>query len=344
MINLGAKLHSRAGRINRGNSRYLAGERTDIPGVLMRIHERTGTRSHCIHRLFMKAWHALKLLWPWWITLFVSAKGDSIPIERFQFQLLSIEQGLSQGMVIRIVQDKYGFLWFATKDGLNRYDGYGFKIYRPEPGDSTSLSDNHIYELITDKRGLLWMVFANGKVDVFNPATEVALHLMDINDSLHQTNRGFRILKERNGTVFFIDAMRYLKMEVTEDNTSRFGYRIKSTDLAEKVPGEIMHLPCFNTFISSSGELYATAGDTVCIYSDADFSRPVQVKKYHYTRFSCKRPRPDYCTPYIVNEDTAGHRLVSWGGDYLTLYDMRTGRKTDSVNLGGHSNGMGFSA
>src|SRR5262245_2971247 len=89
--------------------------------------------------------------------VYMAAQADSIPVERFKFQHLSIDQGLSQGMVTRIVQDKYGFLWFATKDGLNKYDGYGFKIYRPDPNDSSSLSDNHIYEMVTDSRGLLWI-------------------------------------------------------------------------------------------------------------------------------------------------------------------------------------------
>src|SRR5262245_11633332 len=117
----------------------------------------------------MKTARPQKLLLLLLLPLFTSAQQDSIPVERFKFQHLSIDNGLSQGLIGKIVQDKHGFLWFATKDGLNRYDGYGFKIYRPDINDSTSLADNHIYEVVADKRGLLWIVFANAKFDVFNP-------------------------------------------------------------------------------------------------------------------------------------------------------------------------------
>jgi len=57
------------------------------------------------------------------------------------FRSLTIEDGLSQGMVSSIIQDRAGFMWFATKDGLNRYDGYSFRVFRHDPADSTTVRD-----------------------------------------------------------------------------------------------------------------------------------------------------------------------------------------------------------
>ena len=78
-----------------------------------------------------------------------------------KFKRYGIEDGLSQGTVRSIAQDPYGFLWFATQDGLNRFDGYNFKIYRYSQKDSNSIissSINHIYS----KGDEIWASGLNG--------------------------------------------------------------------------------------------------------------------------------------------------------------------------------------
>ena len=91
------------------------------------------------------------------------------------FRALTIEDGLSQGMVSSILQDRAGFMWFATKDGLNRYDGYSFRVFRHDPADSTTVRDNFIQVIHEDRAGLLW-VGTNSGLDVFDPATEIFHH------------------------------------------------------------------------------------------------------------------------------------------------------------------------
>ena len=92
------------------------------------------------------------------------------------FRALTIEDGLSQGMVSSILQDRTGFMWFATKDGLNRYDGYSFRVFRHDPADSTTVRDNTIEAIYEDRSGLLW-VGTNSGLDVFDPTTEVFHHI-----------------------------------------------------------------------------------------------------------------------------------------------------------------------
>ena len=102
-----------------------------------------------------------------------SAQYDTV---RVAFNQITIEDGLSQGMIHDILQDRYGFMWFATKDGLNRYDGYTFNVFRHDPEDSSSLGNSVVLDLLEDRDGFLWVGTGSG-LDVFEPATEIFRHI-----------------------------------------------------------------------------------------------------------------------------------------------------------------------
>ncbi|HMN17240.1 MAG TPA: two-component regulator propeller domain-containing protein [Ignavibacteriaceae bacterium] len=85
----------------------------------------------------------------------------------FKFEQLGIEQGLSQSTVYAITQDKQGFIWLGTQDGLNRYDGYNFKIFKEKGNNSISYSV--VWSLITDSDGNIWIGTERGGVDLFIP-------------------------------------------------------------------------------------------------------------------------------------------------------------------------------
>jgi len=89
-----------------------------------------------------------------------------------RFEHLTIEDGLSQNAGLAIFQDSRGYLWIGTQDGLNRYDGYNFKIYKHDPDNPDSLSHNSILTIAEDKDGLLWIGTWGGGLNRFDPMTE----------------------------------------------------------------------------------------------------------------------------------------------------------------------------
>ena len=78
-------------------------------------------------------------------------------VQNWKFDHLSVRQGLSYGSVTMVYQDKSGFMWMGTEDGLNLYNGYDFTAFRYDPADSTSISNNSIHEITEDKDGALWI-------------------------------------------------------------------------------------------------------------------------------------------------------------------------------------------
>lgn len=82
--------------------------------------------------------------------------------EEVNFENITIEDGLSQGSVRSIFQDSKGFMWFASHDGLNRYDGYKFLVFRNSGSDTNSISNNYIYSIASDFTGNLWVGTISG--------------------------------------------------------------------------------------------------------------------------------------------------------------------------------------
>lgn len=88
--------------------------------------------------------------------------ANRLPAQSHYFRHYQVENGLSHNTVFCAIQDKEGFVWFGTKDGLNRFDGNSFKVFRNNPADSTSLGNNFVYSIYVDKQQRLWIGTARG--------------------------------------------------------------------------------------------------------------------------------------------------------------------------------------
>src|SRR5580658_7351058 len=98
------------------------------------------------------------------------------------FEHIGTAQGLSQSNVICSLQDSRGFMWFGTREGLNKYNGYNFTVYKNEIGDDRSLSNNLVNDLVEDRRGDLWIGTWGGGLDRYDRKTDQFTHFRHLAD------------------------------------------------------------------------------------------------------------------------------------------------------------------
>ena len=103
----------------------------------------------------------------------------AVPTAPLRFEHLSLEDGLSQNAVLSMLQDRQGFLWFGTQDGLNRYDGYNFTVFKTDPENPSSISLASILDIEEDPDGLLWLGTWGGGLNRFDPATGKAVRFQN---------------------------------------------------------------------------------------------------------------------------------------------------------------------
>ncbi len=128
----------------------------------------------------MNETHSKQSIPRWGITLFLLSELILIaPATRIfaqpsspLFDRITADQGLPSSVVNSIIQDQFGFMWFATMEGLCRYDGYDMKVFQNDPGDSTSLSDKTAWSVFEDSKGWLWVATFKGGLNRFDRVTE----------------------------------------------------------------------------------------------------------------------------------------------------------------------------
>ena len=138
------------------------------------------------------------------IFLFILCIGHSFAQSRtISFTHLSARDGLSQNGVMAIFKDSKGFMWFGTRDGLNRYDGYSFVVFRHDNLNPKSLSNNFITVIKEDKEGILWIGTDNGlnSFDRKDETFKVYKNLTSNNHSI-SNNTIISILSSENGDLW----------------------------------------------------------------------------------------------------------------------------------------------
>ena len=127
-----------------------------------------------------------------------------LPSVSVRFRRVGSEQGLSHDTVYAIVQDRQGYIWLGTEQGLNRFDGYGTRVFTHDVVAPASLAEDDISCVLVDHRGRLWVATWGGGLDRFEPATETFVHIEADSsrpDALHD-NRVQTLLEDRHGLIW----------------------------------------------------------------------------------------------------------------------------------------------
>ena len=106
-----------------------------------------------------------------WVVLLLQSLSVFAQNEHYNFSKLDTYTGLSNNQVNAILKDQDGFLWFGTMSGLNRYDGYSYRVFRKNYNDSSSLLDNSILSLYELPGGKMWVSTLGGDC-IYNSSTE----------------------------------------------------------------------------------------------------------------------------------------------------------------------------
>ncbi len=144
-------------------------------------------------------WIILSLVW----ISRVCAESPQL-IKNQHFDHLTSAQGLSQNSISAMIQDQNGFLWIGTQDGLNRYDGYTFTVYRKELNNPNSLSDNHIRFITTDSKHNLWVATNYGGINRIDLTTDQITQFTSSHSTYKiSSNTTWAIYEDHTGHVWF---------------------------------------------------------------------------------------------------------------------------------------------
>ncbi|MCJ8268013.1 MAG: ATP-binding protein [Psychrosphaera sp.] len=173
-----------------------------------------------------------------------------------RFSEINLKDGLSQATVLDILQDNQGYMWFATQDGLNRYDGYDFVVYRQEEGNSNSISENYVSNVFQDSNGYLWLTTRNG-LNRFDPKTNVFnQYYYDRQDPYSiASNWTFSVNEDHLGHIWVGSDEKGLS--VYNPNTKRFvNYQNVKSD-----PNSLSGNSIYDIFIDRTGVIWVATRD-----------------------------------------------------------------------------------
>ncbi len=150
--------------------------------------------------------------------------------KEYYFKHYRNEQGLSNNTVLCTAQDKNGFMWFGTTDGLNRFDGNRFKLYTHIEGDSTSITANYIWDIHPDSKGNVWMATSH-ELCVYKHDVDQFVRFSKMNNQGLAIYGGFNIVEDQSKNIWIASGNRIYKYNLESANAeeySDFQYSIRT--------------------------------------------------------------------------------------------------------------------
>ncbi len=247
------------------------------------------------------------------------AQDKSFPFP--PFEKLSTRQGLSDNEVYQVIQDKMGFIWVLTYNGLNRYDGYSFKTYDYNPIDSNSITAGYFYSLEQDARGLLWMNSLTHGIYSFNPVTGL------FNNYRHEPNnansladdQATQLVIDKKGNIW-IGTMNGLdKLEPATKQFTHFTAHGKRNEV-------ISNNKVFSISIDEDDNLWLVTGSPGIDYFNTRTGKLIR----HFDIGSSNDPADDWQNHlYEVCAGKNGNMWIGSKDHGLYCYNTRTGSITN---------------
>ncbi len=249
----------------------------------------------------------------------VAAQTVNLPLA---FNALTINDGLSQGMVVRMFQDRYGFMWFATLDGLNRYDGYKFTVYRHDPQNRKSITNSFVQCFFEDSRGRLWIGTVSGGLDLFDRETETFMHVNQEAGNSNALSEGAisTIAEDTNGNIWVNVADKINKISIdTTKKLAANSFAIRQVRVPSRAGMSLLS-------ITRSGHIfYANCSDGI-VYKleDESIENWSVVLKLNNTRPQIS----NFNTPYVrivqLLEDKEKGKFYIFHDEGVVRFDEKT--------------------
>jgi ligand-binding sensor domain-containing protein/signal transduction histidine kinase len=210
------------------------------------------------------------------------------------FEHYSVDQGFSQSSIRKILQDHNGYLWFATQDGLNKYNGYAVTIYHHEYGNENSLAHNTINDLIEDRYGNIWVATEGGGVSKFDPKTNsfTQYQARPNSDNMISSDYTFALLEDENGAIWIGTSYGLNRLDPLTGENKVFIYD-------DEDPNSLSHNIVISLLQDRSGTLWVGTNKGLNRYDEETGS----FKRYQYSS---------------VERDTiSGNRILSMCEDHF---------------------------
>lgn len=245
---------------------------------------------------------------------------------QIKLEHISVDDGLSQSAVYAFTQDKKGYLWVATRDGLNQYNGSNFQVYRHTETDSSSIASNIVWALRSDQRGGVWAATTAG-ISYFDPLLEkfynyspsVVQEEFPITHTLEVLGDSVFIATQRGLWIFHISSKAWTKVQKFGQKPVHFAHKLnennlligvteglfeyKDQKLTPILPDEIKKCKAF--FKTDQELLIATETGVFILSTDLSIKKFIQLTE-----------KPIYFN-MAITQDHEGRIWVSGDGIYL---------------------------
>ena len=248
--------------------------------------------------------------------------------QEIQFINLTVKNGLSHNSITCFCQDIQGFIWIGTSEGLNRFDGNSFTIYRNIPGDSTSINDNSILSIFEDENSFLWIGTEKGGLNRFDPRTDIFTHYTNDKKNKHSisNNNITFISNDKNNNLWICTKEGLNLLPLAEKYNANPKFKSFLHDPGN--PNSITNNSVFSFLFDKKGSmwlsLYGGFGIDILDFTDNSFT--TYTKKHLSQSTASQQPGLSGEWILFVFEDSKGRFWISTWADGVTLYEPRKKR------------------